>query len=113
MNIKDIEKLAALSRIDLLDSEKESLLNDMDSILAYVDQVKEATAMARETATASTSLSRNVWREDGEPHESGIFTEVLLASSPERHGGPASTRGLSPASPNRGESTRGGYFKVK
>ena len=85
MNIKDIEKLAALSRIALSEEEKNSLLKDMDSILNYVDQVKEAVAISVENA-GEKPYSRNIWREDGKPHESGIFTETLLSSAPARHG---------------------------
>ena len=40
MQIKDIEKLAELAKIELTDSEKEALLKDLDSILGYVKQIE-------------------------------------------------------------------------
>ncbi len=85
MNIRDIEKLAALSRIDLQEGEKKSLLAEMGAILNYVNQVKEAAAFAADNMEEKP-YSRNIWREDANPHESGIFTDVLLASAPARHG---------------------------
>ncbi|HZS42649.1 MAG TPA: Asp-tRNA(Asn)/Glu-tRNA(Gln) amidotransferase subunit GatC [Candidatus Paceibacterota bacterium] len=86
MEIKDIGKLAALSRINLPDSEKESLLKEMDAILAYVDQVKEATAAQSAAVALHKPFSRNIFREDAEPHPAGAFNEALLESSPDRQG---------------------------
>jgi aspartyl/glutamyl-tRNA(Asn/Gln) amidotransferase C subunit len=42
MEIRDVENLAELARIDLTLPEKEGLLKDFDSILAYVDNIKSA-----------------------------------------------------------------------
>ena len=60
MNIKDVENLAALARIELSDSEKESLLKDLDSILGYVKQIESVPA---EEGKKEIAL-KNVWRED-------------------------------------------------
>ncbi len=94
---KDVEKLAALARITIPENEIEKVRADMEVILAYVGQIDEANdlsdeATVREIAedAANPSVSvygyhsnvRNVMREDGEPHESGIFTEALLKSAP-------------------------------
>ncbi len=88
MEIKDIEKLASLSRINLAEGEKTALLKDMDSILAYVDQVREAAAAAGAAASEKSERhqNRNIFRRDAEPHPSGIFTDSLLESSPGRMG---------------------------
>mgnify|MGYP001601445605 CR=1 FL=1 len=40
MDIQDVENLAELARIDLTLEEKQELLKDFDSILAYVKQVE-------------------------------------------------------------------------
>lgn len=40
MEIKDVENLAELARLDLSQEEKESMLHDMDSILEYVKQIE-------------------------------------------------------------------------
>ena len=60
MNIKDIENLAALARLELTEKEKEGLLSDMDSILGYVKQIEE---MKVEEVEAEYGVY-NVWRED-------------------------------------------------
>ncbi|KKP88196.1 MAG: asparaginyl/glutamyl-tRNA amidotransferase subunit C, partial [Candidatus Nomurabacteria bacterium GW2011_GWC2_35_8] len=41
MDIKDVENLAQLARIELTEEEKKELLSDMDSILSYVKQIEE------------------------------------------------------------------------
>ena len=60
MEIKDIEKLAELAKIELTDAEKESLLKDLDSILGYVKQIKEADVPEIEPEYKN----HNIWRED-------------------------------------------------
>ena len=82
ISIREIEKLAELSRIALSPEEKEALRKDMDSILDYVDQVKKVSADVRSEKKAG--LWHNVLREDENPHESGIFTEDLLSAAPRR-----------------------------
>ena len=60
MNIKDIESLAMLARLELSDAEKKSLLADLDSILGYVKQI-ESLDMSE---TEEDYKLYNVWRED-------------------------------------------------
>ncbi len=60
MEIKDVEKLAELAKIELTDTEKPTLLKDMDSILDYVKQISEADVPEIEIEYAN----KNVWRED-------------------------------------------------
>ncbi|HEY4494100.1 MAG TPA: Asp-tRNA(Asn)/Glu-tRNA(Gln) amidotransferase subunit GatC [Candidatus Paceibacterota bacterium] len=68
MNIKDIEGLAELARIDLSQAEKESLLKDLDSILGYVKQIEEVEVVPDvgrpELGRPTSGTSVNVWRED-------------------------------------------------
>jgi aspartyl-tRNA(Asn)/glutamyl-tRNA(Gln) amidotransferase subunit C len=84
VEIKDIEHLAALARIHISDEEKESFKNEIDSILEYVNQIQKIsgeTEPAREAGDV-----RNITREDGSPHESGLHTEALLREAPKREG---------------------------
>jgi len=46
IEIKDIEKLAELSRINISNEEKEVFAGEIESILNYVDQIKLATGEA-------------------------------------------------------------------
>lgn len=60
MEIKDIENLAELAKIELTDTEKAGLLKDLDSILAYVKQITEVDV----PDTNPEYKNRNVWRDD-------------------------------------------------
>ncbi len=84
LNESDIDKLANLSRLKLSTEEKSGLLKDIQAILGYVSEIEK---VAADTSVLSTTTPlRNVLREDGEPHESGIFTDVILAEAPQREG---------------------------
>ena len=60
MEIKDVENLADLARIELSLEEKKDILKDMGSILDYVKQIEsvEVEDIKRE------DIVKNVWRED-------------------------------------------------
>lgn len=60
MDIKDVENLARLARIELSEDEKKELLSDMDSILGYVKQIEEVKI---EDVEPEYKV-HNVWRED-------------------------------------------------
>ena len=60
MDIKDIEKLAELSKIELTDVEKQGLLKDLDGILGYVKQIESVDVSEMELEYKN----RNVWRND-------------------------------------------------
>ena len=60
MDIKDVENLAELARIELTEEEKKGLLSDMDSILGYVKQIEEVKV---EDVKPEYKVY-NVWRED-------------------------------------------------
>ncbi len=81
IEIKEIEKLAQLARIELNDQEKISLQKDLESILNYVSELKEApTAEKKE----EISYLKNVMRDDEEHNLSGEFTDRLLVGAPDR-----------------------------
>lgn len=84
MTKEEIEHLAELSRIALSENEKEQLRKEVDEILGYVDQVKELTSDS--SSVPQKGLHFNVFREDAEPHEPGIYSEDLLSAAPERDG---------------------------
>lgn len=60
MNIKDVENLAELARIELTEEEKKEILSNMGSILDYVKQIEEIKV---EDVKVNNELY-NVWRED-------------------------------------------------
>ena len=84
MEIKDVEKLAQLARIELPDSEKESILNDLKSILGYINQIE---AIDVSKLKDQEFALRNVMREDAGAHESGANTKEILAEMPAEQDG--------------------------
>lgn len=86
MNKEEVQKLAKLARIDISETEAESLSQEFGSILSYVGEIKNAPASHEATQDRSGYALRNVMREDANPHESGIYTEALLAEAPKRKG---------------------------
>jgi len=81
IEIKDIEKLAGLARIAIPDNEKQKLQKDLESILGYVSELKNAPILEGE---AEESYVKNVMREDIEHYDSGQFTEEILSEAPDR-----------------------------
>ena len=60
MQVKDIENLAELAKIELSTAEKNTLLKDLDNILAYVRQIERVEVKDIEIEYKN----KNVWRED-------------------------------------------------
>ncbi|MEA2112532.1 MAG: Asp-tRNA(Asn)/Glu-tRNA(Gln) amidotransferase subunit GatC [Patescibacteria group bacterium] len=84
MEIKEIENLANLCRINLSQEEKGQLLKDMDSILGFVDQIQTIDIDKEKKITGNL---RNVLREDEKSHESGEFTDSILSEAPKKENG--------------------------
>ena len=81
LEIKDIEKLAKLARIELTPEEKEKLLKDVDPILSYVAQLKEVVSTVGEEKKAGEL--RNVVRDDENPTKTGTNTKDIVADMPD------------------------------
>jgi aspartyl-tRNA(Asn)/glutamyl-tRNA(Gln) amidotransferase subunit C len=80
---KDIENLANLARIRLSDDEKEGLAKDVDSIMAYVDQIKSAPIGEFKPQAGAV---KNVMREDVAVQTSIKDRERILDEVPKREG---------------------------
>lgn len=98
MNIKDVENLAELARIELSEDEKKSLLADMQSILGYVAQIDEVEiGDIKEDYTLY-----NIWRPDSlEMRE--FSKELILKQFPDSQ----------PARPDGRLGGDGIFLKVK
>lgn len=84
ITVKEIENLANLARIKLDDTEKESLTKDIDSILSYVDQIKEATVNMDYTPVPGAV--HNAFRDDNVVTTSPESREAILDEAPDREG---------------------------
>jgi len=90
VSLDEIKKLALLSRIDLSNEEAESLREELENILGYVDQLSDVDTEGLETTSQVTGLT-NQMRKD-EIKDYGVDREDLLKNAPD---------------------TRDGYIKVK
>jgi aspartyl-tRNA(Asn)/glutamyl-tRNA(Gln) amidotransferase subunit C len=81
MNKDEVKNLANLSRIEISDDEAEKLTGEIDSILKYVDQIKEVAT--EDSSRIESAGSRNIMRPDENPHESSENTLVILEEVPE------------------------------
>jgi aspartyl-tRNA(Asn)/glutamyl-tRNA(Gln) amidotransferase subunit C len=84
MKREDIERLAKLARIEVTEVEANALAEDITSILGYISEINDMTGSSE--GEKRLGAVYNVFREDTEPHESGLYTEALLAEAPERDG---------------------------
>lgn len=82
---EEVRKLAALARITVADGELEKFTSEFDAILIYIGQLEELNLPRGDTSRNKPAL-RNVMREDGEPHATGIYTEKLAEQFPAREG---------------------------
>ncbi|OGI95780.1 hypothetical protein A2917_00510 [Candidatus Nomurabacteria bacterium RIFCSPLOWO2_01_FULL_42_17] len=82
MDIKDVENLANLARIELGEDEKKAMLKDMEGILEYVKQIE---GVKVDDVKAEYSLT-NIWREDVlEPRE--FSKELIIGQFPDAQDG--------------------------
>lgn len=82
MDIKDVENLAELARLELSKEEKEKILIDVDSILKYIGQIEEV----KIGDIKSDFKVYNVWREDViEPRE--FSRDGILEQFPDKQDG--------------------------
>jgi len=72
MDIRDIEKLADLAKIELTNKEKDSLLKDLDGVLNYVKQIESVEVQDIQPEYQN----KNVWRED--EIKSSVFSRDLI-----------------------------------
>ncbi|MFA5750835.1 MAG: Asp-tRNA(Asn)/Glu-tRNA(Gln) amidotransferase subunit GatC [Candidatus Paceibacterota bacterium] len=82
MEIKDIENLSELAKLDLNDIEKESLQKDLDGILDYVKQIEEVKVDEEEIQYPL----KNIWRED-EEKKKDFSREQILSQFPDSQDG--------------------------
>ena len=82
MNIKDVENLAKLARIELSEDEKRELLSDTESILGYVKQIEEVKV---ENVEPELNVY-NVWREDI-PDAREFSREIITEQFPDSKDG--------------------------
>lgn len=81
---EEINNLANLARLKLDEAQKAALGQDLENILGYVDQLKEAGELKR-GGEVESHLASNVMREDKDAHEPGQFPK-LVEVAPKHNG---------------------------
>jgi aspartyl-tRNA(Asn)/glutamyl-tRNA(Gln) amidotransferase subunit C len=76
----DVQHLAQLSSLQLIDDEVDALRSDLENIVGYIQQLDELDTTGVEPTYQVTDL-QNVWRQDVVDNY-GIDKEVLLALAP-------------------------------
>jgi aspartyl-tRNA(Asn)/glutamyl-tRNA(Gln) amidotransferase subunit C len=79
---EEVKNLANLARIEITESEADSLTSELDSILGYVGQIKDAST----EEVLNNPILRNVLREDVPTNKDSEYTEDLLNNAPKREG---------------------------
>ncbi len=74
----------ALGR-ELRGGEAESLATDITEIVGYVSEINTITG-TQDVKMKKVGVVHNVFREDVDPHEGGLYTEDLLRAAPQRRG---------------------------
>lgn len=82
---QEIDNLLTLARMELPAAEKERLRHDIDSILGYVDQLREATT--KTVPPLHDGGVKNVLRDDVSMVPSGTYTDDLLRAAPQSERG--------------------------
>lgn len=74
----DVAALAKLARLEVSPQELTRLQEEIPAILSFVETIQKASS----EAPSEMPMLRNVMRKDENPHESGLYTDDLLAAAP-------------------------------
>ena len=88
MDKEKVLKLAQLARVEIGDSEAQTLSSEFGAILDYVGEVKKFVETAKVSPSQmalNKDILKNVMREDTNSHESGIYTKAILDVAPQKN----------------------------
>lgn len=83
IDLKDIDTLAELSRLELSAEEKAGYAKDLSNILGYIDEIKKVDAG---DANLIDEKTVNTMRDDVVTNETGSNTALLVKAAPENDG---------------------------
>ena len=79
-----MKRLAQLARLSVPDADLGRLATEFDAILGYIGKLDELTLP--DMKEMQLSAVRNVFREDGAPEETGMWTKKLVEQFPQKEG---------------------------
>lgn len=83
IELKDIDNLAELSRLELSAEEKAGYAKDLSNILGYIDEIKKVNV---EGVSLIDEKTVNTMREDVVANKTGSYTETLVKAAPDNDG---------------------------
>ena len=87
IDLKEIDKLAELSRVEMTSEEKKEIQKDFESILGYVSEIQEVATDSIGSPEERLNVLHNVMREDEDVNETGLYTDKIIKSAPKREKG--------------------------
>lgn len=81
----DVRSFANLSRIAVSDEEAQALAKELDAIFEYISVIQKVDVPPPGEENVHLDID-NVFREDEDPHEGGIYTDAFLKQAPETEG---------------------------
>lgn len=87
IDLKEIDKLAELSRVEMTSEEKKEVQKDLESILGYVSEIQEVATDLVGSPEERLSVLHNAMREDNDVNETGIYTDKIIKSAPKKKKG--------------------------
>ena len=83
LDLETVDKIAHLARLEVAESEKQGLLNDMNKILSFMEKLNEVDTEGVAPLIYLTD-EVNVFRKDEVKHE--LTTEEALQNAPKQDG---------------------------
>ncbi len=87
IELKEIDKLAELSRVEMTTEEKKEIQKDLESILGYVSEIQKVATDSVGSPEERLNVLHNVMREDNDVNETGIYTDKIIKSAPKSEKG--------------------------
>ncbi len=87
IELKEIDKLAELSRVEMTSEEKKEVQKDLESILGYVSEIQEVATDSVRSPEERLNVLHNVMREDKDVNEKGLYTDKIIKSAPKSEKG--------------------------
>lgn len=87
IELKEIDKLVELSRVEMTTEEKKEIQKDLESILGYISEIQEVVTDSVGSPEERMGVLRNVMREDNNENEEGLYTDKMIKSAPKSEKG--------------------------
>ncbi len=85
MNSGEVKKFADLARIEISEDDLSKMAKEIEAVLEYVGQIKNAISDKNERRIESAAV-RNVFRDDEKSHERAVNKKKILESAPQKEG---------------------------